>query len=203
MVIGSGRIAAPAGTAVRTTVRLNAAGRRLLTRAGSIRVQPVVTFKGDTRLERDLAPFTLTRMNERTWLRKALATLYIGGRPRLDLNMLLDDVRAGRVSRATAARRIEREVILQRQRARARAAALPIPHARLQRASILLLRAFDQSLAANRAYVTWLRSDAPRDTRGWRISRRATRTKGLLMQQLAEHGARHRLRVPSATQLWP
>lgn len=90
-----------------------------------------------------------------------------------------------------------------RQRARARAEALPIPPRRLQPIARLLLLAFDQSLAANRAYVTWLRSDQPQDTKGWRVSRRASATKARLIAQFEARGARYRLRVPPATELWP
>jgi hypothetical protein len=202
-VVGTGRLAGPAGGSVRARVVLTPAARALLRRVGTLEVQPVVTFKGGTRLERELPSYRITMMDERTWLRRALATLRVGGQPRLDLNLLLDDVRGRKVGRRVAAARIEREIIPARQRARARAEALPTPPARLQPTATLLLRAFDQSLAANHAYVEWLRSGAARDDRGWRASQRATRTKAELMRQLATHGTRHGIRVPPPTSLWP
>lgn len=50
------------------------------------------------------------------------------------------------------------------------------------------MRAFDQSLAANRAHVLWLRSDRVEDTEDWRLSRRASVTKARLMARFAEAG---------------
>ena len=203
MVIGSGRIAGPAGADLTSRIALNADGRRLLARAGAIRVRPVVTFRGATRLDRALPAFTLTRMTEAEWLRRALATLHVGGRPRMDLNILLDQAQRGVVPRAVAANRIEREIIPARERARARVEALPVPPQRLQSITTLLMRAFGQSLAANRAYVTWLRSDRAVDTQGWRLSLRASATKQQLLQRLARAGAPHGIRVPAQTNFWP
>lgn len=67
----------------------------------------------------------------------------------------------------------------------------------------MLLRAFDQSLAANRAYVTWLRSGRREDTRGWRLSLRATDTKTRLMAQLDAAGRPYGIDVPAPSMFWP
>ena len=78
-----------------------------------------------------------------------------------------------------------------------------MPPRRLQPIATQLLRAFDQSLAANRAYVAWLRSDRREDDRGWRLSLRATETKTRLMAQLAEAGRPYGLTVPAPSMFWP
>ncbi|MFM7247427.1 MAG: hypothetical protein ACKO2Y_08175 [Actinomycetota bacterium] len=83
------------------------------------------------------------------------------------------------------------------------AAALPTPPRSLQPIATLLLRAFDQSLAANRAYVLWLRSDRVEDTEGWRLSHRASATKAELMARFAEAGRPYGIAVPRASTLWP
>jgi hypothetical protein len=130
-------------------------------------------------------------------------TLSVGGRPRLDLNLLLDGVAAGSTSRADAARAIERQIIPRREAARDRVRALPVPPKRLQPVVTLLLRSFDQSLAANRAYVRWLRSDRRADDTGWRYSERATATKRRLIDLLNRLGTRYGIRVPAENGLWP
>jgi predicted nuclease of predicted toxin-antitoxin system len=105
--------------------------------------------------------------------------------------------------------RAENRVIVTRnvdhfcERARERVAALPTPPPSLQPIVTLLLRAFNQSLQANHAYIDWLRSGRAADDRGWRISLRASGTKAQLLNRLAKAGAPYGIRVPSATNFWP
>jgi len=203
IVVGRSSFAGPAGRQVATRTRLTAAGLKLLRDKGAIRVTPQVTMKGSTRVGGALPSFVMTRMTQEEWLRRALSTLYVGGRPRADLNNLLDQTKRGVVDRRTAASIIERDIMDARRKARARAAALPTPPRSLQPIATLLLRAFDQSLAANRAYVLWLRSDRVEDTQGWRLSRRASATKAELMARFAEAGRPYGIAVPRASTLWP
>ncbi len=203
VIVGKGAIAGPTGRKILVRMGLTEQGRRILRRSMALRVTPVATMQGDTRLAKPLAPFTIVLMSPRQWLQRALSTLYVGGRPREDLNILLDQAKRGVVPRAVAANRIERRIIPAREAARARAAALPVPPRRLQPIATQLLRAFDQSLAANRAYVQWLRSDRREDDRGWRLSLRATETKTRLMAQLAEAGRPYGLTVPAPSMFWP
>ena len=77
------------------------------------------------------------------------------------------------------------------------------PPRSLQPIAVLLLRAFDQSLAANRAYVAWLRSGRAEDTQGWRLSLRASATKAELMARLGAAGRPYGIAVPRASTLWP
>jgi hypothetical protein len=81
--------------------------------------------------------------------------------------------------------------------------ALPMPPRELRPITRLLERAFQQSLAANRAYVEWLRSGRRADDTAWRRSAEATRTKALLIERLERAGRRHGIEVPPATGLWP
>ena len=81
--------------------------------------------------------------------------------------------------------------------------ALPVPPSSLRRVVTLLERSFDQSLAANRAYIRWLKSGQASDPIGWRYSLKATATKKELIELLNRLGARYGLRVPPATGLWP
>jgi hypothetical protein len=169
-----------------------------------MRVIPVFTFKGGTRLGSKLPKgFALTMLDEQAWLKRAIRTLSVGGQPRLDLNLLLDDVAAGRVSHREAARRIDRQIIPRRLAARAQVNALPVPPVALRRVVRLLDRSFAQSLAANRAYIRWLRSGQRADAIGWRYSLKATATKRELIDLLDRLGTKHGLRVPPATGLWP
>jgi hypothetical protein len=203
VVIGTAKFAGAAGTAVTAKTALSAAGRKLLQKRGAVRVTPVMTFTGGTRLDNELAGFTLSMMNTEQWLRRAMATLYVGGQPRMDLNILIDQAKRRVVPRKLIANRIENTIIPQRERARERVAALPTPPPSLQPIVTLLLRAFNQSLQANHAYIDWLRSGRAADDRGWRISLRASGTKAQLLNRLAKAGAPYGIRVPSATNFWP
>jgi hypothetical protein len=203
VVIGTARFAGAAGTAVTAKTVLTDAGRKLLSKRGSVRVTPVVSFTGGTKLDNELAGFSLSLMNAEKWLRSALATLYVGGQPRMDLNILLDQAKRRAVPWNVAANRIENTIIPQRERARQRVAALPTPPASLQPIVTLLLRAFNQSLQANHAYVNWLRSGRAADDKGWRISLRASATKTQLLARLGKAGAPYGIGVPSATNFWP
>jgi hypothetical protein len=203
IVIGEGRIVGPAGRKLMVRAALTGPGRKALRRHTSMRVTPVATFKGDTRLAKPLPSFVVVLMTPQQWFRRSLATLFVGGYPRLELNDLLVYVREGSMSRTAAARRIEREIIPAREQARMRVAALPIPPQRYAPIARLLLRAFDQSLAANRAYVTWLRSGQPESSAGWAASRRASATKARLIALMQREGARYGIDVPSATNSWP
>ena len=169
-----------------------------------MRVIPVLTFKGGTRFNEKMPKgFSLTMLSARDWLQRAIRTLSVGGRPRLDLNLLLDDVARGKVSHREAARRIDRQIIPRRLAARGNVNALPVPPSSLRRVVTLLERSFDQSLAANRAYIRWLKSGQASDPIGWRYSLKATATKKELIELLNRLGARYGLRVPPATGLWP
>lgn len=203
VVVGTAKFAGAAGTAVTAKTTLSDAGRKLLRKRGAVRVTPVMTFNGGTRLDSELAGFTLSMMNAEQWLRRAMATLYVGGQPRMDLNILLDQAKRRVVNWNVAANRIENTIIPQRERARARVAALPTPPPSLQPIVTLLLRAFNQSLQANHAYIDWLRSGRAADDKGWRISLRASATKAQLLARLAKAGAPYGIRVPSATNFWP
>jgi len=203
VVIGTAKFAGAAGTAVTAKTALSAAGRKLLQERGAVRVTPVMTFTGGTRLDNELAGFTLSMMNTEQWLRRAMATLYVGGQPRMDLNILIDQAKRRAVPWNVAANRIENTIIPQRERARQRVAALPTPPRSLQPIVTLLLRAFNQSLQANHAYVDWLRSGRAADDKGWRISLRASATKTQLLARLGKAGAPYGIGVPSATNFWP
>jgi hypothetical protein len=169
-----------------------------------MRVIPVFTFKGATRLGSKLPKgFALTMLDEQAWLKRAIRTLSVGGQPRLDLNLLLDEVATGKVSHLQAAHRIDRQIIPRRLAAREKVNVLPVPPASLRRVVMLLERSFDQSLAANRAYIRWLKTGQSSDPIGWRYSLKATATKQQLIALLNKLGARHGLRVPPATGLWP
>ena len=88
-------------------------------------------------------------------------------------------------------------------RARARVEALPLPPPSLRPIADLLVRAFDLSLAANRAYVDWLRSGEAEDTKGWRISLQASAVKAKMIEELSTQGARYGIDIPPATNFWP
>jgi hypothetical protein len=204
VLIGSGPFGGAAGEPVKGGAKLTPEGRTYLETHGSMRVIPVFTFKGGTRLGSKLPKgFALTMLDEQAWLKRAIRTLSVGGQPRLDLNLLLDDVAAGRVSHREAARRIDRQIIPRRLAARAQVNALPVPPVALRRVVRLLDRSFAQSLAANRAYIRWLRSGQRADAIGWRYSLKATATKRELIDLLDRLGTKHGLRVPPATGLWP
>ena len=195
---------AAAGTEIDALARMTPEGRAFVERHGAVRVVPVLTLRGRTKLKGELPkPYVMTMLTPEQWLRRAIATLSVGGRPRLDLNLLLDAHRAGRVSSAEAARRISREIIPRRERALRRVEALPIPPRELRPIVVLLERSFAQSLDANHAYVRWLRSGVRYDDVAWRHSAKATQTKTALIERLNRAGQRYGVRVPPPTGLWP
>ena len=204
VLIGSGEFGGAAGEGVKGGAKLSGDGLAYLRSHGSMRVIPVLTFKGGTRFNEPMPKgFSLTMLNARDWLRRAIRTLSVGGRPRLDLNLLLDDVAAGRVSHLEAARRIDRQIVPRRLAARAKVDALPVPPAALRNVVTLLERSFDQSLAANHAYIKWLKSGQASDPIGWRYSLKATATKHRLIALLNRLGARYGIHVPAENGLWP
>ncbi|MCX6392327.1 MAG: MBG domain-containing protein, partial [Actinobacteria bacterium] len=204
VLIGGGDFGGAAGESVDGGAKLSESGLAYLRQHGSMRVIPVLTFKGGTRFNEKMPKgFSLTMLSARDWLQRAIRTLSVGGRPRLDLNLLLDDVARGKVSHREAARRIDRQIIPRRLAARGNVNALPVPPSSLRRVVTLLERSFDQSLAANRAYIRWLKSGQASDPIGWRYSLKATATKKELIELLNRLGARYGLRVPPATGLWP
>jgi hypothetical protein len=204
VLIGGGPFGGAAGESVNGGAKLSEEGLAYLRQHGSMRVIPVLTFKGGTRFNEKMPKgFSLTMLTARDWLKRAVRTLSVGGRPRLDLNLLLDDVASGKVSHREAARRIDRQIIPRRLAAREKVNALPVPPASLRRVVTLLERSFDQSLAANRAYIKWLKSGQSSDPIGWRYSLKATATKKQLIALLNKLGAKYGLRVPPATGLWP
>ena len=204
VLIGGGDFGGAAGESVDGGAKLSESGLAYLRQHGSMRVIPVLTFKGGTRFNEKMPKgFSLTMLSARDWLQRAIRTLSVGGRPRLDLNLLLDDVARGKVSHREAARRIDRQIIPRRLAARGNVNALPVPPSSLRRVVTLLERSFDQSLAANRAYIRWLKSGQASDPIGWRYSLKATATKKQLIELLNRLGARYGLRVPPATGLWP
>ncbi|MBM3681174.1 MAG: hypothetical protein FJW81_07635 [Actinobacteria bacterium] len=195
---------AAAGTEIDALARLTPEGRAFVERHGAVRVVPVLTLRGKTKLKGTLPkPYAMTMLTPEQWLRRAVDTLSVGGRPRLDLNLLLDAHRADRVSSADAARAISREIIPRRERALRRVQALPIPPRELRPIVVLLERSFAQSLAANHAYVRWLRSGVRYDDVAWRHSAKATQTKAALIERLNRAGRRYGVRVPAPTGLWP
>ncbi|MEI7438781.1 MAG: MBG domain-containing protein, partial [Thermoleophilia bacterium] len=203
ILLGTGPIGTAAGDKITSRVALNKEGQKLLKSGATIEVIPAIVPNGKTSFDGKLPNFSMSMMSAKQWLRRALDTLQVGGKPRLDLNLLLDSLSSGKTTRADAVRLIEREIIPRREQARAKVEALPIPPGKLRPIATLLLRAFDQSLAANHAYVDWLQSGAAEDTQGWRYSKKASATKAKLISLLAKIGRANGVKVPPATGLWP
>lgn len=132
------------------------------------------------------------------WVRAALAVLD-RGTPRATLNRALDDVRAGRTSRESAAAVTRNEVLAVREAQLAALAMMDRAPATLAGAELLLRRSLVLSADADRAYIAWLEGDTGALARAITRSILASSAKTRLVAALQGHG----VVTPPATLLWP
>lgn len=132
------------------------------------------------------------------WVGAVLAVLD-RGTPRATLNRALDAVRTGRVTSASAAATVRRDVLAIREAQIATIGGMDRAPAKLVGAERLLRRSLVLSAKADRAYVAWLDGEPNALGRAITLSILAASAKTRLVDALQGHG----VAVPSATVLWP
>ena len=200
-IIGQAKMEGPTGARIGTRIVLDAVGRRLLKKHGTLRVRPVITvrgkaFRGPTVL--------LGGMDARAWIRAVLAELDRHGPVRADLNATLDRVHAREITPQAGADIIEEQIIPDRVDTLARLRNLPPPPARIDYVRRDVIEAFVVSIAANKGTMAHLRAGGmPTNDPTSRLHERATAVKKKLMADLARAGKPLGIEVPPARSLWP
>jgi len=202
-VVGTTRVAGAAGATLPAKVALNATGRALLAKRGTLRVVARMTVP-ETGATRSSAPFAFRSMTEAEWLRRVIAEMQSAAPARMRLNNLLDRMNAGELTPDQTADLIESDTLKAREATLRRIAVYRQAPAGLERASRLLLRSYQQSVIANEQIIIWLRNGADHvnDT-AWRYSAAASATKALLIAELVEAARPLGIPVPPATSLYP
>ena len=182
------------------TVRLNARGRAMLKRSGTVPVQVVVrlgrrTLRGP-RVE-------VGAMPAKVYVRRVVGVLLKYGGARAELNRILDLVEAGTMSPSEGAARIRRDVLPRRRAALATVRALAPPSG-MRSVQRLAVAAYVQSISAGTASASHLAAGGrPTNDPSSPLHVQATRTKNALLAALARQGRASGVRVPPARALWP
>jgi hypothetical protein len=200
-IVGRAKMEGPSGARIGAKVTLDAVGRRLLKKHGTLRVRPVIGLKA----VKFRAPVVLLGgMDARTWIRAVLAELDRHGPVRADLNATLDRVHAREITPQAGADIIEKQILPDRMDTLARLRELPPPPARIDYVRRDVIEAFEVSIAANKGTMAHLRAGGmPTNDPTSRLHERATAVKKKLMADLARAGKPLGIEVPPARSLWP
>ncbi|MGI9185969.1 MAG: hypothetical protein ACR2J9_00345 [Gaiellales bacterium] len=182
-VIAVATVKGAAGENLTATISLNAAGKRLLAKRGTLSVIASATLEGSGATGSSSA-FTFTNVRASDWLRQVIRKMDQGAPTRMRLNNVLDLYRTGRISAAVAARIVEHETLVQRQATLDALQFYRTPPKGLERASALVQAAYRQSIAANEAFLRWLRTGGRLALYPWRPSAKASATKAKLIAEL-------------------
>jgi hypothetical protein len=199
-IVGSAPLEGPGGSRIGATVTLNAAGRRVLARLGSVPASLSVTLNGRTVRGPAVEVGTLP---PRIWVTRMVGILDKYGKARATLNGILDEVHAGTASPQAGAARIRAQVLPRRRAALAEVSALAAP-AELRPLRTLAMRAYEVSIKAGEATAGHLATGGmPTNDPNSPLHVEATRVKEALLAGLAARGRALGVDVPPARTLWP
>jgi hypothetical protein len=199
-VVGSAPLVGPGGARIGATVRLNAAGRAVLSRLGSVPAVLSVTINGRTVRGPRVEVGTLA---PRIFITRLIDVMNRHGQARATFNRILDDVHAGTLSPQAGAARIRADIVPSRRAALASVTALAAPRD-LQRLRGLAIRAYELSIRAGEATAGHLAAGGmPTNDPNSPLHVEATRVKDTLLSGLAQRGRALGVDVPPARALWP
>jgi hypothetical protein len=191
-----------AGTNLPVKITLNATGKALLRKQGTLRVVARMSVS-ETGATKASAPFVFQTVRADDWLRRVLAEMERSTPARWFLNNTLDAFRAGRITAAEAARLIEKHTLDEREHTVKRIELyLQAPASQKLQEHYLML-AYTQSVEADRKTIAWLKAGGNPATEPWQYHAKVSVTKAKLVELLLKTARPLGIPVPQATSLYP
>jgi hypothetical protein len=201
-VVATAAVKGAAGTSLPVKITLNATGKALLKKRGSLRVVARMSVP-ETGATKTSAPFVFQTVRADDWLRRVLAEMDRSTPARWFLNNTLDAFRADEISAAEAARLIEKHTLEERENTVKRIQLyLQAPASQKLQAHYLML-AYTQSVLADRKTIAWLRAGGSPATEPWQYHAKVSITKAKLVQLLVKTAGPLGIPVPQATNIYP
>ena len=201
-VVATASVKGAAGTNLPVKVMLNATGKALLKKHGSLRVVARMSVP-ETGATKSSASFVFQTVRTDDWLRRVLAEMTRSTPARWFLNNTLDSFRAGHITAAEAARLIEKHTLDERQNTVKRIDLyLQAPASQKLQEHYLML-AYTQSVLADKKTIAWLKAGGSPATEPWRYHAKVSVTKAKLVKLLVKTATPLHIRVPQATELYP
>jgi hypothetical protein len=201
-VVATAAVKGAAGTNLPVKITLNATGKALLKKRGTLRVVARMSVP-ETGAAKASAPFVFQTVRADDWLRRVLAEMDRSTPARWFLNNTLDSFRAGEISAAEAARLIEKHTLDERENTVKRIQLyLQAPASQKLQAHYLML-AYTQSVEADRKTIAWLKAGGSPATEPWQYHAKVSVTKAKLVELLLKTARPLGIPVPQATSLYP
>jgi hypothetical protein len=201
-IVATAAVKGAAGANLPVKITLNATGKALLKKRGTLRVVAKMNVP-ESGAMRVSAPFAFETIRADEWLRRVLSEMERSAPARIFLNNTLDSFRAGHITAAEAARLIEQRSLSERENTVKRITLyLQAPKSQQLTEGYLML-AYVQSVEANRRTIAWLRSGGSKETEPWRYHAKVSTTKATLVQLLLKAAVPMGIPVPPATSLYP
>ena len=201
-VVATASVKGAAGANLPVKIVLNAKGKALLKKRGSLRVVARMSVP-ETGAAKSSASFVFQTVRTDDWLRRVLAEMSRSTPARWFLNNTLDSFRAGRISAAEAARLIEKHTLEERENTVKRIQLyLQAPASQKLQAHYLML-AYTQSVVADQKTVAWLRAGGSPATEPWQYHAKVSATKATLIKLLVKAAAPLGIPVPQASSIYP
>ena len=201
-VVATASVKGAAGANLPVKIVLNAKGKALLKKQGTLRVVARMSVP-ETGAAKSSASFVFQTVRTDDWLRRVLAEMSRSTPARWFLNNTLDSFRAGRISAAEAARLIEKHTLEERENTVKRIQLyLQAPASQKLQAHYLML-AYTQSVVADQKTVAWLRAGGSPATEPWQYHAKVSATKATLIKLLVKAAAPLGIPVPQASSIYP
>ena len=201
-VVATASVRGAAGANLPVKIVLNAKGKALLKKQGTLRVIARMSVP-ETGAAKSSGSFVFQTVRADDWLRRVLAEMSRSTPARWFLNNTLDSFRAGRISAAEAARLIEKHTLEERENTVKRIQLyLQAPASQKLQAHYLML-AYTQSVVADQKTIAWLRAGGSPATEPWQYHAKVSATKATLVKLLVKTAAPLGIPVPQASSLYP
>ena len=201
-VVATASVKGAAGANLPVKIVLNAKGKALLKKQGTLRVIARMSVP-ETGAAKSSGSFVFQTVRADDWLRRVLAEMSRSTPARWFLNNTLDSFRAGRISAAEAARLIEKHTLEERENTVKRIQLyLQAPASQKLQAHYLML-AYTQSVVADQKTIAWLRAGGSPATEPWQYHAKVSATKATLVKLLVKTAAPLGIPVPQASSLYP
>ena len=201
-IVATAAVKGAAGANLPVKITLNATGKALLKKQGTLRVVARMTVP-ETGATKASAPFVFQTVRTDDWLRRVLAEMTRSTPARWFLNNTLDSFHAGRLSAAEAARLIQKHTLDERQNTvkRIQLYLQAPPSQKLQEHYLML--AYTQSVLADQKTIAWLKAGGSAATEPWQYHAKVSATKAKLVKLLVKTATPLHIRVPQATEIFP
>ena len=201
-IVAAAAVKGAAGSNLPVKIVLNAKGKALLKKQGTLRVVARMSVT-ETSATKVSAPFVFQTVRADDWLRRVLAEMDRSTPARWFLNNTLDSFRSGDISSAEAARLIEKHTLDERENTVKRIQLyLQAPASQKLQAHYLML-SYTQSVVADRKTIAWLKAGGSPATEPWQYHAKVSETKAKLLQLLLKTAGPLGIPVPQATSIYP